>query len=417
MESKKEEKSTSNTRGDLEVNNLIYKQPNALSLAVSRKLCRQYFQRSDYKEGESATIIWNTGSTYINPHNSYLTFKVDLLGGGSVNFGAGSAINLLNSITVTSRSGTELDRIERLNLWAAKEIRNSYSHDWITKYGSMMGLGETGDSASDPAVVTFGTKTRFVIPLNLISGFFHPTSDQLIPPMLASGLRIEFKLEDHRIAFTEKTVGVTGYEISDISIQTDCVDLSDDSQKTLNMEAASSGLEYTYPRTETFIQPITTANGDIQLRKAVSQALTVAASIQDMTPGVSTDYMASEFWNVTKWQYRLGSLYFPNQPISDAKDGVESFFVSQETYDKCKQYNFHCDNAVSLDDFVSGGYGLMTASLEKDQDLNLSGLPINNSRQLNLNYELDSVVGTHVFGYLKYMSVAKAFIDNVAVSI
>jgi hypothetical protein len=64
--------------GDLLVNNLIYEQPKALSLAVNRTYTRQYFQRNDYKNGETALIDINSGSDYCDVANSYLTFSVKL---------------------------------------------------------------------------------------------------------------------------------------------------------------------------------------------------------------------------------------------------------------------------------------------------------------------------------------------------
>ena len=65
---------------DLMVNNLIYKQPAALSLAVNRTYKKMFFQRSAYTGDKSTTMIcdWNTGTSYINCDNSYLTFKVKI---------------------------------------------------------------------------------------------------------------------------------------------------------------------------------------------------------------------------------------------------------------------------------------------------------------------------------------------------
>ena len=406
-------------QGDLMVNNLIYKQPKALSLAVNRTMKRQLFQKSSYTASEIARIDWNTGSDYVNPHNSYLTFKVLLTGTTPTgNFGNGSAVNFIERITITTRSGTELDRIERCNLWSKQETRHTYGQDWITKYGSMAGFGATGVAATDAANLS-ATATRFVIPLSLLSKFFTPTSDQLIPPMLASGLQIEISFADYRTAVFQKGGTVTGYTISDISIMADCVTLADDTQKTLNSEAAKSGLEYTYPRIYTSTQTVASTAVNAQIRKAVSQAtqlngvLLTQADVLDVTK----DSLKSEAWNVSDWSYRLGGLYFPNQTLKDSsQDGLESFFISQACYDKGK--HGHAENSVSLTDFTTNGYAQMSANFEKDQSLNLSGLPINNSRVAELNGTLASYSAPiELVVFLQYTAVCKCFLDNAVVAV
>lgn len=115
--------SNENGDADLMVNNLIYEQPKALSLAVNRTYHRQYFQRDNYTGGVGTTAIcdWNTGTTFVNLANSYLTFKTKLISdneSSSANFGSGSAMNVIREVRIRSRSGTELDRVVRANLWS-----------------------------------------------------------------------------------------------------------------------------------------------------------------------------------------------------------------------------------------------------------------------------------------------------------
>lgn len=414
-----EEKSLSATvKGDLMVNNLIYKQPQALSLAVNRCMKRQLFEKTNYAATEIARCTWNTGSGYINPHNSYLTFQVTLTGTTpTANFGNGSAVNLINRITLTTRSGTMLDRIERCNLWSKQMARHELSQDWIDHFGTMAGFGSTGIAATDAANLS-ATAARFVVPLKLLSKFFQPVSDQNIPPMLASGLQIEIHFEDYRTALVQKAGTVTGYTISDISMMTDCTDLADATQKTLNKEAAMSGLEYTYPSIYTATTTLGSTAINAQIRKSVSQAMGLNAVL--LTQGnildVTVDSLASEAWNVSEWSYRLGGLYFPSQPIKDtAQDGVESFFISHACYDKAR--NGHSQNAVSLTDFTTNGFGQLSCCFEKDQKLNLSGLPINNSRVAELNGTLASwSANIELVVFLEYAVVAKAFLDNTVVA-
>ena len=93
-------------KGDMLVNNLIYRQPQQLSLAVNRTMKRQRFQLKNYDSGDTATINWNTGSDYIKQYNSYLTFTLKLTGTGTptANFGVGSAINVIESLIINTKS-------------------------------------------------------------------------------------------------------------------------------------------------------------------------------------------------------------------------------------------------------------------------------------------------------------------------
>jgi hypothetical protein len=398
-------------KGDLLINNLVYRQPKSLSLAVNRTMKRQYFQRSSYGALETAVLDWNTGSDYVHPDNSYLTFTILLTGTAPVGgWGVGSAVNVIDSITIRSRSGTELDRVQRVNLWSKNDIRHSKSADWVSRYGTMMGYPGVGTALSGAAV-------KFVIPLSALSGFFRPVGGHLIPPQLASGLHIELALADHRTAVLLATGALTGYTLGSISMMCDCVTLSDDTQKTLNMESASSGLEYTYPRIFTSTNSVQSTAVNVQVRSAVSQANIVTGVLltQANVLDEDSDSLISETWDVESWQVRLGSLYFPHQAIQNAGDGLESYMIAQQTYDKSRHP--HAENSVALSDFT-GGHGIMSASMEKDQSLNLSGMPINNSRVLECRATLQSYTNPIEFVvFLEYTAVAKAYIDNCIVSI
>ena len=58
----------------------------------------------------------------------------------TANFGVGSAINVIESLIINTKSGAPLDRIERLNLLSAKQIRHQKSQDWIDNFGTMIGM-------------------------------------------------------------------------------------------------------------------------------------------------------------------------------------------------------------------------------------------------------------------------------------
>lgn len=413
-----------NTNADLAINGLIYKQPNQVSKAVVRTTKRQRFQRRSYLPQEVGRCDFNSGSDYVNCSNSYLTFDIATTGGeiATGNFGTGSVMNIIERIIITSRSGTELDRIERANLYSKNTLKYEKSDDWVRKYGSMMLLGETGSTETDGPIIS-DVAQRVCIPLNAFAGIFNPINEQLMPPHLASGLQIEILFADYRTAIVQTGVGsdVTGYTVENIQFALDCVTLSDDTQKTLNMEAAQSGLEYTYPRVYTSTNSIQSTSVNAQVRKAVSQACKVTSTLisQAAVLEVGSDSLESVAWDVSTWQYRLGGLYFPQESLSDPT-GVESFLSVQNAFNK-SQFSFK-ENAISVEQFQNtgnnGGYGVMCQSLERDQVLNLTGMPINNSRVL----ELTATLGTYTFPlelvtFLDYFVVARAYTDNCLLSL
>ena len=406
--------------GDFFVNNLIYEQPKALSLAVNRTYNKQYFQRSDYQGGRQTTMIcdWNTGTSYINAANSYLSFELRVVG-GTANFASGSAVNLLNEIRIRSRSGTELDRLQNLNLWSRQTSLYTRSNEHLQTVGSVEGFGDQRSGPNDPPYLQDGQYVKFCIPLERLSLFFKPIKHQLIPPQLASGLHLEIVLEDFRTALFQKTGAITSYDLKSLEFHLDTVELTDDTQRALNMESASYGLEFAYERifSATTQQPSLQTNVSQQIRKAVSQACLVtsmAISKADRID-ITKDSMASIQFNFSSFQYRLGALYFPHQAINAATDGREAFIISQEVYDKLKHPNM--PGSVKLTNFINGE-GILSASFEKDTSLNMSGLPINNSRVLELNCEFANVTEPlEIISFLQYCSVARSFIDNTAVAI
>jgi len=416
----------SKSESSLEINNLVYKQPTALSLATTRTLCRQFFQRSNYKANETAICEWNTGSAYVNTHNSYLTFNAKVTGyalADGITLGSGSGLNFIRALTLRTRTGVEVARLEQLNLYQKFNVQYTLPEDYIEHQGGIIGFSQSGTPETFDTTTLDSAVRKFCIPLNHLCGFF--AQDQLLPATVASGLRLTIEWEDHRGALflplpAEATQfdGDGGYEISDISVMTDCVHLSDSTQRTLNMEAANSGLESTFKRVFTTQQSAPATDNNVQVRKAVSQASRVFAMVRDPAHKLTTEFdsFASVPWDVTAWQYRLGSIYMPNQEIRDPQ-AVESFLIANQAFDKCNgTTKMYCDNAVDLSEFKAG-YGVMAQSLERDQDLNLSGLPINNSRVLELNFSTATAAEREVIVFLEYDAVLRSFIDNVSLSI
>lgn len=414
------------------INNLIYEMPKALSLCVDRKNILQYPQRSTYTVSRNNTIIfdWNTGNSYINPENSFLKFKMVAIGVGNVappTFGSTSALNLIHEVRIRSRSGVELDRCENSNLYNAYRIKYTKSDRWISTVGSSFFCNSAIPIFSNPNLL----QTEVCIPLSEIATFFKPMKKQLIPCQIASGLRIELSLESLQKAF----VDATGYfgngsslELRDIHMSLEASNLSDETLKLLNLESSQSGLEYVYNRVYSYSNTFDagTSNFTLQVSKAVSQALHVFSVMQSNTAANSStvDSFLSQRFTATSYQYRLGAAYYPHVAVQSIIDttvtrrGVEPYLLTLASFDKLKNAFQEC--TVTLDTF-SESLSVLATSLERDSSLQISGLPINNSRILELivsrDGSADAGVKLDVIAFLTYISVCRAYVDNMSVAI
>lgn len=268
--------------------------------------------------------------------------------GADIGFGNGSAANLINRITIQSRSGDEICRIENSAMLSHILTNYCYSRDWAESTGSGFGMHPAEPKTVDGQgkenyfyfkniTHTAQTKKRFHIPLYLLTGFFN--YERLMPSMLCSGLRISIEWNDAATALVwncnPSTALVSGtnvsWKVSKVHIDAKSIQLTDASQRYLNEVSATSGLElvYTdYNHTGTNINGSSTEIHS-EVRQACARALRAFARIRSNAQQKSPtqDSFAADYWMVPAYQWRLGSLYFPQQPtqaknLSDWKDST-----------------------------------------------------------------------------------------------
>jgi hypothetical protein len=132
-------------------------------------------------------------------------------------------------------------------------------------------------------------------------------------------------------------------------------------------------------------------------------------------------------------------MYFPRQPLAEkvaATLYVQGYVQALQTFDKLKHP--FCESSVALSDFnnaaaapvaaatapaattgaaqaipATGGHGILCVSLEKDASLDLSGLPVNNSRILECITTFRNPNSLDNVTFLCYSAVARMYIDNV----
>jgi len=396
----------------IRVNGLSYRMPSNMSVVVSRNMKRSYANLDSYQSGGKIIITWNSGSEYVNGMNSYLTFDAQCTVSDST-LGSGSALNFIDSVTVNSLQGSEVDRVEGVAAYARDNDRWTFSQDYLNNVGSVMGYGSTeGGTIPTEAKVPFADTKRFCIPLSKLCGLCN--TSVLIPSMLAGGLRFDIKLADFSKALKNTLGTTTGYTLTNVNMMLDSYQLADSIQKRLMAEASATGLEFFYETWDRTRHNISGNKANITVRKAVSRALSAYAKTRDTdsVESFTVDSMASEVNKVNSMFWRLGSLNFPNQRLTSL---VEQYYYAQ--YSMNKFLHPHKNNSVSLADFTTGTEGIAAVTLERSSVLSLSGLPVNNSRtlQLELSYDVGGAANRDIDVFMTYLQLARVFPSNVLI--
>lgn len=313
----------SKRQGLLASNDLVYVLPPDLSVSVNRTHKNQYFQSTEYTNNQRAVCLLNTGADYGDMRHSSLDFTLVLptIAGSGAWFGRhGSALNLIKNITISSRSGDELCRIQDLNLLSYHQNGYRYDKNWHDTVGQTIGMG---------TYMTNDSSQRFSIPLYLLGDFFGYS--RLMPPMVLSGLRIEIEWAAPAEAFcTYRTAAggrvtaaiaadhIKSYTIKDTFFSIRSVQLTDATQRALNEMSAVSGLELVYCDYERTDREESNNRLHLEIRKAASRALQACLIVRDGADAAdpAVDSLRSEQFEVNRWQWQLGSLYFPQQPVS-----------------------------------------------------------------------------------------------------
>ena len=372
--------------GLLATNDLVYLLPPDLSVSVNQTHKNQFFQSNTYLHTQRGVCILNTGADYGDLRHSSLDFGISLTVAADrvAWFGrTGSILNVIKSITISSRSGDELSRIQDFNLLAYHQNPLRYDKGWVDSVGGTIGYGQYLQAAAGNG--NFTGVQRFSIPLYLLSDLFG--YGRLMPPMVLSGMRIEIEWATPGEAFLTAVAStrldlagdfVTDYTIDNPLISMRSVQLTDATQRSLNELSATNGLELVYCDYERTDRSEATGTLNMEIRKAASRALkatVITRKTTDTTLG-SKDSFKSLPWGYTDWQWQLGSLYYPQQPIKAATTThgydicAESYKHALIAHDKYKGNN---GKSAALGLFKNGDYGGNASKITRGsylQDLN-----------------------------------------------
>jgi hypothetical protein len=346
----------------------------------------------------------------------------------------GSACNLVEQITISSRSGQVIETISKANLLAAIRVQYERSFsDTTFGAGSCAGIAELDNAGTtevvDPLGWAVGSTIRFCIPLTMISPLF-AGSTSLWPASLCSGLRVEILWARPSSAMCSNTPdnGQTmNYAISNISINAQSYLLSDLVLRNLNSLSATSGLEVV---SSTYFSATGQRNVSLysaELAKAASRALMCVYSEKLSGPRPITESpMASAALDSSycaEFQFRLGSLYFPARSVRGNSARETAPQIMSHSLMAFNSYRPGSGCTVSEKEFRTGAC-VYAQSLERSNVLELAGQPLSNSRvlQLQANF-VDTLVppATSVSHdssfYLKHVILIRVFSQNCTIEI
>jgi hypothetical protein len=381
----------SNALSIMELNGLKYRIPQPLSTGVMRTYKREYAQKQSYNTNAPVIFDWNTGTSYVEPQSALLSFKLVLLqtSGGAVTYSFGDGLggcSLFKEIRIISKNGVECDRTSDAHILA--KVLSDYTMS--TEARANMGMCDGYDRAVGIVTASGVPKVvQITIPMKLLSGFFRPTVEgMLLPAGLASGLRIEMTLAPATRAFVSAGDAnvIPAYSVDDAQLLMQLTDLNDPVQAALMKESASNGLEYTFPSYFTTEANLSGTQITEQIKKAVSQSTRIFVAIYDKTTD-DVDLITNDgFQQINpnrfeSYQFRVGSSYFPSQIVTAT---TEFWAVANSAFDQLRKFEYR-PNQVNFTTFYSGK-ALLATSLETNDRLNLSGLPINNSSVAEFRY-------------------------------
>ncbi len=134
--------------------------------------------------------------------------------------------------------------------------------------------------------------------------------------------------------------------------------------------------------------------------------------------------MRSVEHNIESIQHRVGSLYYPNNPISgSSRDRTlsEMYLHAMHTFGKMKTPS--APSGVTLDEYRQY-LTIISTTLERSNALQLTGVPVNASRVAEVRCKIgpDSVTASQAAAsdqiadsWLSYVRLVRVFINNVEI--
>ena len=419
------------TESLLAVNQLSYQMPPSLSIASQARHRQEFAQMSSYTvggNGGSSTVVFDlqSGSSFIDPTVSYFVFNISHTSNVvDMGFGSGSIANIIQTVTVRSRTGRELSRVENFNLITKYADILQNSNDRLTTVMRSQGYSPIG--ADYGQAVPYTGKT-FLLPMSTIPCFC-PINSKLLPPQLMEGCRIEFRLESSTVAMGPATaVGVSpvgfSYTLFRPYAHYMCYDLADAFQRQIAMVSAKSGLRLLHK--EYFHTITSTSNTQVNydIKKAASKALNclVIERLVAATTDANGDCFASFTNDITQYQAQIGSIYYPNAPllIGDVSQNgnYESYYYSlfgQSCLNRGLPTSITPEQWTGANNRTIYNNNFVSFNLNSSNVSDLVGMTLNNSRALLINLTTIDTNQKRFDSYLQHLRATTVFTSNCTV--
>lgn len=416
-------------------NALIYTRPSNVAL-VDRRVFKSYnFSNTVYQLGNTFQCILNSGGDAIWGPSSYM--RLEYTTSNDMDFGSGSILNIFKSCRLTHRSGEVLEFIDHVNVIANINRFWKYSIEDRKKLDGMLNndvnLGSAAESYKN--IQTNGVHVA-TIPMSILCGIFGNES-QYCPATLMAGMKIELELAPLSSISTDPvglTVSPMGIFDLKPTIVVDSAQLYDVVNKQMLEEQAQvdrSGLQfsyYTYFSTfQILTAGVTAANFDVQQSASlVHKICTFVRDNQKLTGDNPVVKQADKYDFIAPFstsQYRLGSLYWPQQLLNTPGDrwdtvqanskesytlSLDGWMAGVDTFHKSAGGEANVSFAERLSDRVQGnqwtsGKAAYCFIGEKSAcGLELSGEPTNNSKLLTFQATINSLLASGGAGGVPY---------------
>jgi hypothetical protein len=407
---------TSTADALLGANGMSYAMPPALSVATSRRGITNFPQVTTSSNGSQIIYSLNTGDGFIHGPSSYMKLSVTLTKGGA---GAGSdEVHLDNigalfdTVTVSTRSGVEICRVQEFGLYCSKYIRSKYGASKFNRTAAPL----RSDSKVQGGAVGAGLTATFnaVLPLALIPCF---AEDVLLPPQLMEGLRIRFDIASVATAFRVDGLAVDSFTITS-DLMLDSTILSDAFVRRIGEIAAKDGLVLIHKEPFHTIVNTSQASLNFDVKKSASMAVEFQVIPRDgAVASAANNTQQSLPYPFTSMQVQVGSVFYPNQPL--LQSGAPTDLGSAETYYYVQnQLRKDFDNHFRFEEFYQVDDNKCSAMFVqglRDSSDPMSGIVLNNSRALLCNATFHSTAVRRVDAYLVHLRLVRVFQNNSVV--
>lgn len=412
----------------MQLNKLTYRVPPSLSVAKERRYVENFAQQRTYSDSQTIVFNLNTGSQFLDGKRSYMAFKLDTTAASTGDLGRGSCANLFRSIRVKARSGVEICRLEGANLWTHVHQRWNCPRNSFATTLQAQGYRANNEgilSTTDGSGTQLGAGgARFILPLHAIPCF---NQSRLLPPQLCDGMIIELELQTVANAiFSSAGTPPAAFTISELKCRWDAYDLADAFDRKINEMAARDGLSLVHKEYYRTLVSGNQTDYQYDIKKSCSKALGVyvCPRLSANINNVNADSNVLNDQKVVRYQFQVGSTYYPNAPMTNSTTGVapsnqtsaEAYWYSLASWHRT---DCHKDQDVSISNFVGGvepKMGIASTSFCKSQVSDLAGVMVNSARACNVDIQCDAAQSRRLDSYLCHARLVKVFLENAVVS-